>query len=53
MGLRQKQIKRQQAVQNAAARTVLKCEKQRITPILSQFHWLPIQKLICHKILRL
>ena len=25
-------------------------QKQHITPILSQFHWLPIQKLICHKI---
>ena len=59
-GLPPKQIKRLQAVQNAAARTVMKCKKQKnknkkhtdhITPILRQLHWLPIQKRICHKIL--
>ena len=51
-GLPQKQIKRLQAVQNAAARTVMKCKKtDHITPILRQLHWLPIQKLIHHKIL--
>ena len=60
-GLPQKQIKRLQAVQNAAARTVMKCKtktnkkKQKnpdhITPILRQLHWLPIQKRIRHKIL--
>ena len=63
-GLPQKQIKRLQAVQNAAARTVMKCKNKRkqqqqqqqqktdhITPILRQLHWLPIQKRICHKIL--
>ena len=48
----QKQIKRLQAVQNAAARTVMKCKKtDHITPILRQLHWLPIQKRIRHKIL--
>ena len=51
-GLPEKQIKRLQAVQNAAARTVMKCKKtDHITPILRQLHWLPIQKRICHKIL--
>ena len=51
-GLPQKQIKRLQAVQNAAARTVMKCKKtDHITPILRQLHWLPIQKRIRHKIL--
>ena len=60
MGLPPKQIKRLQAVQNAAARTVMKCKNNKtttttttdhITPILRQLHWLPIQKRICHKIL--
>ena len=52
LGLPQKQIKRLQAVQNAAARTVMKCKKtDQTTPILRQLHWLPIQKWICHKIL--
>ena len=51
-GLPEKQIKRLQAVQNAAARTVMKCKKtDHITPILRQLHWLPIQKRICHKII--
>ena len=51
-GLPQKQIKRLQAVQNAAARTVMKCKKtDHITPILRQLHWLPIQKRIRRKIL--
>ena len=51
-GLPQKQIKRLQAVQNAAARTVMKCKKtDHITPILRQLHWLPIQNRIRHKIL--
>ena len=51
-GLPQEQIKRLQAVQNAAARTVMKCKKtDHITPILRQLHWLPIQKRICHKII--
>ncbi len=51
-GLPQKQIKRLQAMQNAAARTVMKCKKtDHIIPILRQLHWLPIQKRICHKIL--
>ena len=41
-----------QAVQNAAARTVMKCKKiDDITPILRQLHWLPIQKRICHEVL--
>ena len=47
--LPQKQIKRLQAVQNVAARTVMKCKKKKkITslPFLSS-----IQKRICHKIL--
>ena len=52
LGLPQKQIKRLQAVQNAAARTVMKCKKtDHITPILRQLHWLPIRKRIRHKIL--
>ena len=39
-------------MQNAAARTVMKCKKtDHITPILRQLHWLPIQKRIRHKIL--
>jgi len=39
-------------VENAAARTVMKCKKtDHITPILRQLHWLPIQKRICHKII--
>ena len=51
-GLPQKQIKRLQAVQNAVARTVMKCKKtDHITPILRQLHWLPIHKRIRHKIL--
>ena len=51
-GLPQKQIKRLQAVQNAAARTVMKCKKRdHITPTLRQLHWLPIQKRIRHKII--
>ena len=51
-GLPPKQIKHLQAVQNAAARTVMKCKKtDHITPILRQLHWLPIQKRIRHKIL--
>ena len=51
-GVPQKQIKHQQAVQNAAARTVIKCKiPDHITPILRQLHWLPTQKRICHKIL--
>ena len=56
-GLLPKQIKRLQAVQNAAARTAMKCKKNKnkktdhITPILRQLHWLPIQKRIRHKIL--
>ena len=56
-GLPQKQIKRLQAVQNAAARTVMKRKRKKrkkkdhITPILRQLHWLPIQKRIRHKIL--
>ena len=51
-GLPPKQIKRLQAVENAAARTVMKCKKRdHITPILRQLHWLPIQKRICHKII--
>ena len=48
----QKKIKRLQAVQNAAARTVMKCKKtDHITSILRQLHWLPIQKRIHPKIL--
>ena len=49
-GLPQKQIKRLQAVQSAAARTVMKCKRKivHVTPILRQLHWLPIQKRICH-----
>ena len=40
-GLPPKQIKRLQAVQNAAARTVMKYKKtDHITPILRQLHWL-------------
>ena len=53
-GLPPKQIKRLQAVQNAAARSVMKCNNKKtdhITPILRQLHWLPIQKRIRHKIL--
>ena len=52
LGLPQKLIKRLQAVQNAAARTVMKCRKtDHITHILRQLHWLPIQNRICHKII--
>ena len=51
-GLPQKQIKCLHAMQNDAARTVTKCGKtDHDTPILTQLHWLPIQKRICHKIL--
>ena len=51
-GLPSKQIKRLQAVQNAAARSVMKRRKtDHITLILRQLHWLPIQKWICHKII--
>ena len=52
-GLPPKQINRLQALQNAAAKTVMKCKKttDHITPILRQLHWFPIQKRICHKIL--
>ena len=51
-GLPPKQIKSLQAVQNAASRTVMKCnETDHITPILRQLHWLPIQKRTCHQIL--
>ena len=52
LGLPPKQIKRPQAVQHAAARTVMKCRKtDHIAPILRQLHWLPIQNRICHKII--
>ena len=50
-GLPQTQIKRQQAAQNAAARTVTKCKKtDHITPILRQLHWLPVHNRIHHKV---
>ena len=51
-GFPQTQIKRLQAAQNAAARTVTRCRKtDHITPILKQFHWLPLQDRIHHKVL--
>ena len=51
-GLPQTQIKRLQAAQNAAARTVTKCRKtDYLTPILRQLHWLPVHDSIHHKVL--
>ena len=48
----QTQIKRLQAAQNAAARTVAKCRKTyHITPFLRQLHWLPVRDYIHHKFL--
>ena len=50
--LPQTQIKRLQAAQNAATRTVTKCRKtDQIMPILRQFHWLPVYDRIHHKLL--
>ena len=51
-GLPQTQIKRLQAVQNAAARVVVRQRKRdRITPTLRQLHWLPVRDRILHKLL--
>ena len=66
-GLPQKQIKRLQAVQNAAAKTVMKGKEQQRqqqqhtkhqqqnpdhnTPILGQLHWLPVEERTSHKII--
>ena len=51
-GLPQTQIKRLQAAQNAAARTVRKFEKtDHIMPILRQLHWLPVHYRMHHKVL--
>ena len=46
------QMKRLQAVQNAAARVVVR-QKQRdhITPTLRELHWLPLHDRILHKLL--
>ena len=45
-------MKRLQAAQNAATRTVTKCRKtDHITPILRQLHWLPAHDRIHHKLL--
>ena len=50
--LPQTHIKRLQAAQNAAARTVTKCGKtDHITPTLEQLHWLPVHDRIHHKVL--
>ena len=50
--LPQKDIKRLQAVQNAAARVVNKSKKSdHISPILTKLHWLPVQERINHKVL--
>ena len=51
-GLPQTEITRLQAVQNAAARVVVKARKyDHISPILKDLHWLPIEDRIQHKIL--
>ena len=51
-GFPQTQIKRLQASQNAAARTVTKCRKtDHTTPIFRQLHWLPVHDRIHHKVL--
>jgi hypothetical protein len=48
------QVQRLQLVQNAAARVVTKSRRvDRITPILSELHWLPVQYRIRHKLLSL
>jgi hypothetical protein len=53
-GVPQKQVQRLQLVQNAAARVVTKSRRvDRITPILSELHWLPVQYRIRHKLLSL
>mgnify|MGYP003487436921 FL=1 len=53
-GLPQMQIKRLQAVQNAAARVVTRSRKtDHITPILKQLHWLPVAERVKHKVLSL
>jgi hypothetical protein len=50
--LPQTEIKRLQAVQNAAARVVTKSKKSdHISPVLSKLHWLPVQERINHKVL--
>jgi hypothetical protein len=51
-GLPQLQVKRLQAVQNAAARVVTGSRRsEHITPILRDLHWLPVDERIRHKVL--
>ena len=53
-GLPNSSISRLQRVQNNAARVLARVRKyDHITPILRQYHWLPVQKRIEYKILTL
>ena len=52
VGLTQMQIKRLQAVQNAAASDMVRQRKRdHIILILSELHWLPVRDRILHKLL--
>ena len=51
-GLTQTRINRLQAVQNAAARVVVRQRKlNHITPTLRKFHWLPVRDRVLHQLL--
>jgi len=49
-GLPRNKLNRLQAVQNAAARLIFRASKcDRVSPLLQQLHWLPIEKRIKYK----
>ena len=51
VGLPQYLIKRLQGVQNAAVRSILKTPRsEHISPLLQNFHWLPVSRRIVHKV---
>ena len=52
LGLLQNQIQKLQGLQNSAARLVTRTKKsERITPVLINLHWLPVQQRIIFKLL--
>jgi exonuclease III len=54
IGLPKKSLTRLQMVQNASARLIMGLRKtDHITPVLSQLHWLPVEKRIIFKVLLL
>ena len=51
VGLPQYHIKRLQGVQNAAARSILRTPRsEHGSPFLQNFHWLPVNRRILHKV---